>query len=207
MEEFVFVLSGLIGLFVTALGILYGKYRFNHKFVLKKPRYLIWYSLAYGILATILTAIIIQGDLKINDYEPKETPFLVAIFVGVSIKSLSASTLFNFPLGDKKIPIGPKIIFGYIDDFLLKKLNDTIDKQLVVEIKRVSKKLKSGGRTLREQNRLINEVTPTNFTAIERTGYMTDIEKLKDSFDKCRYFADKFGIDRLQMLEDNIDNE
>ena len=207
MEEYTYILSGLIGFFLTGLSVLYGKYKQNHKLVLRKPQYLLWYSLSYGILAAILSYFISTGSLKINDYEPSQTPYLVAICVGLTIKSLSKSSLMNFPIGDKKVPIGPKLVFDYLDDFLLKRLNDHIDEQLVVAIKRVSKKLKSSGRTLRVQDEFISEVTPTNFTAIERSSYMKEIALLKKPFDKCRYFADKFGICRLEMLENNLNDE
>jgi hypothetical protein len=207
MEDYTYIISGLIGFALTGLSILYGKYKLNHKLVLRKPQYLLWYSLCYGILAGILSFFISNGSIKINDYEPSQTPFLVAVCVGLTIKSLSKSSLMNFPIGDKKVPIGPKLVFDYLDDFLLKRLNDHIDEQLVVVIKRVSKKLKSSGRTLRTQDQFINEVTPTNFTAIERSSYMIEISLLKRPFDKCRYFADKFGISRLEMLENNLDDE
>ena len=207
MEDYVYIISGLIGFAFTGFGILYGKYKLNHRLVLKKPQYLIWYSLSYGILAGLLTFLIIDGSIKINEYQPSKTPYLVAICVGLTIKSLSQSSLMSFPIGDKKVPIGPKLVFDYLDDFLLKRLNDQIDEQLVVVIKRVSRKLSSGGRTLRVQDDLINEVTPTNFTMIERSSYMKEILLLKKPFDKCRYFADKFGICRLEMLETNLDNE
>ncbi|KJF45568.1 PIN domain-containing protein [Draconibacterium sediminis] len=205
MKDHTYIISGLIGFLLTGLSILYGRYKLNHKLVLKKPQYLIWYSLSYGILAGILSYFISTGNLKINDFQPSETPYLVAICVGLTIKSLSKSSLMNFPIGDKKVPIGPKLVFDYLDDFLLKRLNDHIDEQLVVVIKRVSKKLKSGNRTLRVQDELINEVTPTNFTVIERSSYMKEISSLRKPFDKCRYFADKFGICRLEMLEKNLD--
>jgi len=207
MEDYAYIISGLIGFLFTGFGILYGKYKLNHMLVLKKPQYLIWYSLSYGFLACLLTFLISNGSIKINEYEPAKTPFLVAICVGLTIKSLAQSSLMSFPIGDKKVPLGPKLIFDYLDDFLLKRLNDQIDEQLVVVIKRVSKKLKSGSRSLRIQDDLINEVTPTNFTMIERSSYMKEISMLKTPFDKCRYFADKFGISRLEMLENNIDDE
>lgn len=207
MKDYAYLISGFIGFIFTGLGILYGKYKLNHKLVLRKPQYLIWYALSYGFLAGLLSFLISIGSIKINDFEPAKTPFLVAICVGLTIKSLAKSSLMNFPIGDKKVPIGPKLIFDYLDDFLLKRLNDHIDEQLVVVIKRVSKKLNAGGRTLRVQDDLINEVTPTNFTMIERSSYMKEISMLKKPFDKCRYFADKFGICRLEMLENNLDNE
>ena len=166
---------------------------------------MIWYALVYGLLAILITFLILLGEITINEFSPSENPWLVSISVGLTIKSLAKISLYNFNISKKPVSIGPKLIFDYLDDFLLKKLNDDIDEQLLVIIKRVSKKLSSKGNTLTTQNQLIDEVTPTNFTLIVRASYMKEITSLKKPFDKCRYFLDKFGVKRLLMLENNLD--
>ena len=205
MEVATIITSGLIAFAISCLELLYGKYKLNHNLVLKKPRYMIWYALVYGLLAILITFLILLGEITINEFSPSEKPWLVSISVGLTIKSLAKISLYNFNISKKPVSIGPKLIFDYLDDFLLKKLNDDIDEQLLVIIKRVSKKLSSKGNTLTTQNQLIDEVTPTNFTLIVRASYMKEITSLKKPFDKCRYFSDKFGVKRLLMLENNLD--
>ena len=205
MEVATIITSGLIAFAISCLELLYGKYKLNHNLVVKKPRYMIWYALVYGLLAILITFLILLGEITINEFSPSENPWLVSISVGLTIKSLAKISLYNFNISKKPVSIGPKLIFDYLDDFLLKKLNDDIDEQLLVIIKRVSKKLSSKGNTLTTQNQLIDEVTPTNFTLIVRASYMKEITSLKKPFDKCRYFLDKFGVKRLLMLENNLD--
>ena len=205
MEVATIITSGLIAFALSCLELLYGKYKLNHNLVVKKPRYMIWYALVYGLLAILITFLILSGEITINEFSPSENPWLVSISVGLTIKSLAKISLYNFNISKKPVSIGPKLIFDYLDDFLLKKLNDDIDEQLLVIIKRVSKKLSSKGNTLTTQNQLIDEVTPTNFTLIVRASYMKEITSLKKPFDKCRYFLDKFGVKRLLMLENNLD--
>ena len=205
MEVATIITSGLIAFAISCLELLYGKYKLNHNLVVKKPRYMIWYALVYGLLAILITFLILLGEITINEFSPSEKPWLVSISVGLTIKSLAKISLYNFNISKKPVSIGPKLIFDYLDDFLLKKLNDDIDEQLLVIIKRVSKKLSSKGNTLTTQNQLIDEVTPTNFTLIVRASYMKEITSLKKPFDKCRYFSDKFGVKRLLMLENNLD--
>jgi hypothetical protein len=207
MENYTFWISGLLAFTMSCLELIYGKYKLKHQLVLKKPRYMLWYASVYGILAILITYLISNSDLIINEFKPSENPIKIAIGIGLTIKSLSKISFYNFTIGEKTISIGPKLVFDYLDDFLLKRLNDDIDNQLLIIIKRVSIKLKSNNRTLRIQDQLIDEVTPTNYTLIMRSSLMKEINGLKKPFDKCRYFTDKFGFDRLKMLERNLDSE
>ena len=127
MEVATIITSGLIAFALSCLELLYGKYKLNHNLVVKKPRYMIWYALVYGLLAILITFLILSGEITINEFSPSENPWLVSISVGLTIKSLAKISLYNFNISKKPVSIGPKLIFDYLDDFLLKKLNDDID--------------------------------------------------------------------------------
>ncbi|WP_114939636.1 hypothetical protein [Mucilaginibacter endophyticus] len=173
---------------------------------MKKPRYMLWYSFIYGTLAYLLTLLVINGSLTINNYHPKDNPLLVSFCIGIVIKALAKMSFFNITIQNRTFPVGPKLVFIYLDDFLLKRLNDDIDNQLIEHIKRVSKKLSKVG-TLTHQDDFFDEAMPTNFSRITRQSYMKEIISLKKSFDKCRHFTSKFGYTRLLLIEKHVDSE
>lgn len=198
-NHYCLLITFLISFLLCVSEIAFGKYKFNHSLLFKKPRYLFWYGFMYGLLSVIVTFFVIESDLKINDYSPKEYPWAVALTIGFTIRSIAKISLYTFVLGDKPVSIGPKLIIGFLEEFILKKLNDDVDDQLVIEIHATAKDI-AKDRTLREQNELFDQAMPTGFNQITKASYMKEIEELKKPFDKCRYFADKFGIQRLNLL-------
>lgn len=200
-------LTIIISFLLSACGLLFGQYKFNHTLLLKRPGYLIYYSLMYSVIAGGVVALLITDSVKINDFDTSQSPWLVALSIGVSAKSISKISLYTFKIDGKSISLGPKLIIDWFEEFLLVKIQDNIDEQLIVKITESSRKLRKGGRSLKEQNELIDRALPTGFTKIKRASYMKEISSLKKTYDKVRYFADKFGNQRVKMLNTIIQGE
>lgn len=201
-ENISILLSGLIAFLISGSELLFGTYKNNHTIVLKKFRYLLGYSLLFGLFASIITWMVYQGQFKINEFEIYKSTILVSIIIGIAIKSIVRINIYTLTIENRKIHIGPKIIVELLEDFILRKLQDDVDVVLIKEIKVYEQILKK--KTLREMDECIDSIMPTGFNMIKRRSYMKEVTQLKKPFDKCRYIATNFGINRLQML-DNID--
>jgi len=197
-----FFIAFFIGGGISFAELLFGKYKFNHKIVLKKCRYLVWYSILYGLISGIVTILIIVCGLNINGLKISDSPILTAIIIGLLAKAISKITLYNITLDNKSVPIGPKFIVDRFEEFLLKKLHDDFDSLIIKEITTAEKIIKKN-RTLTQMDVLFDQAMPTGYSAIKRLSYMKEIKSLRDPFDKCRYFVDKFGVDRLRIVTDN----
>jgi hypothetical protein len=138
-------------------------------------------------------------DLKINSFDVNVNEWKTAIFIGITIKAIAKMNIYSFKLEQKEIFVGPKLINELFEDFLEKKISDNIDEELLVEIKRIEKIVNK--ETLGELDRLILQCFPNNLTEIKRKSHLKELAQNKTKFDKLRYFAVKFGINRLKQIE------
>lgn len=191
--------SILITFLLSTSEILFGKYKLNHNILLRKKGYLIWYGLYYSVVSLFINLIIFNGELKINSFDVIENKWETAIFIGITIKAIARMNLYSFKLEGKEIFVGPKLINEIFEDFLEKKISDNIDEQILKEIKLVEKIVNK--ETLNELDKLISQCLPNNLSEIKRKSHLKEISQNKTKFDKLRYFAVKFGVNRLKQIE------
>lgn len=193
------ICSIIITFLLSTSEILFGKYKLNHSILLRKKNYLIWYGIYFSLVCLIVNVLVFSGELKINSFNVNENKWKTAIFIGITIKAIARMNLYSFKLEGKEIYIGPKLLNEIFEDFLEKKISDDIDEELLIEIKRIEKVVKE--ETLNELDKLISQCLPNNLTEIKRKSYLKELSQNKSKFDKLRYLAVKFGINRLKQIE------
>ncbi|MEN9337655.1 MAG: hypothetical protein RLZZ500_2642 [Bacteroidota bacterium] len=198
-NNFHIICSIMITFLLSTSEVLFGKYKLNHNILLRKKGYLIWYGLYFSIVCLLINLLIFNGELKINSFDVNENKWKTAIFIGITIKAIARMNLYSFKLEGKEIFVGPKLVNEIFEDFLEKKISDNIDEQLLIEIKRVEKIVKK--ETLNELDKLISQCLPNNLSEIKRKSHLKEISQNKTKFDKLRYFAVKFGVNRLKQIE------
>lgn len=198
-NNFHIICSILITFLLSTSEVLFGKYKLNHNILLRKKGYLIWYGLYFSIVCLLINLLIFNGELKINSFDVNENKWKTAIFIGITIKAIARMNLYSFKLEGKEIFVGPKLVNEIFEDFLEKKISDNIDEQLLIEIKRVEKIVNK--ETLNELDKLISQCLPNNLSEIKRKSHLKEISQNKTKFDKLRYFAVKFGVNRLKQIE------
>lgn len=191
--------SILITFLLSTSEVLFGKYKLNHNILLRKKGYLIWYGLYFSVVCLFINLLIFNGELKINSFDVIENKWETAIFIGITIKAIARMNLYSFKLEGKEIFVGPKLINEIFEDFLEKKISDNIDEQILKEIKLVEKIVNK--ETLNELDKLISQCLPNNLSEIKRKSHLKEISQNKTKFDKLRYFAVKFGVNRLKQIE------
>lgn len=194
-------LSFSISALICFLEIVFGKYKLNHILVLKSPKYLIYYCILFGLISALITYLVLTGAFTINKFNFSDSPYLTAVCFGIATKSIAKVSIYSFSIDKKQYSVGPKILTDYLEDFLLKKINDDVDKQLIKAIYTVEELLKKNN-TLTQMNEAVFQSLPTNLPAIKNKSYKKEITNYKNAFDKCRYIASNFGIERLKILED-----
>jgi hypothetical protein len=208
MENINFIiLAFIVGASISFLEIVFGEYKLNHALALKNFKYLFLYCILFGSVSALMTYLVIQNDINIKNFKFSESPYLTAFSFGIATKSISKITLYSFKIEKKSYHVGPKMATDYFEDFFLKKLNDAIDNDLLREVKYVEAKLKKGKWTLKEMDEIIYQILPSNIEKIKMSSYRKEISNHKSAFDKCRYIATAFGLQRLNMLSTNLDSE
>lgn len=193
------IFSILITFLLSTSEILFGKYKLNHSILLKKKGYLIWYGIYFSIVCLLINLLVFNGELKINSFDVNENKWKTAIFIGITIKAIARMNLYSFKLEEKEIFVGPKQLNEIFEDFLEKKISDNIDKELLIEIRKMEKIVNK--ETLGELDRLISQCLPNNMNEIKRKSHLKEISQNKTKFDKLRYLAVKFGVNRLKQIE------
>ncbi|WP_407266892.1 hypothetical protein [Tenacibaculum maritimum] len=199
-----YVIVFLIALILSASEILFGKYKLNYSLLLKSPKFLIFYGLYYGIVGSLALCLIDYTELTINTLEIGESPYITAVVIGLTIKSISRLNLYTITTGDKEIHLGFKQISSFFDDITLKRINDTVDNKIIEEVKKTEKKLKK--KTLRQMDELISRSLPSDFPQIKKVTFLKEIENEKKKFDKLRYFTVKFGAHKLETILLQLDD-
>jgi hypothetical protein len=193
-----YVIVFLIALILSSSEILFGKYKLNFSLLLKSPKFLLFYGLYYGIVGALALCLVDYTGLTINTLEIGESPYLTAVIIGLTIKSISRLNLYTVTTGDKEIHIGFKQVSSFFDDITLKRINDSVDNKIIAEVKKTEKKLKK--KTLRQINELISRSLPSDFPKIKKVTFLKEIEDEPKKFDKLRYFAVKFGSHKLETI-------
>lgn len=202
MDLIFYLIVFLIALVLSSSEILFGKYALNFHLVLKSPKYLFLYGLFYGSIGLISLYLIEHYELKINDIQLNQSPLITALVIGITIKSISRMNLYTIPSGDKDVHIGFKQISKFFDNITLKRLNDSVDKKILIEVKRVKKKLnqKSNG----EVDRLIAQSLPTNYSEFKKVNFLEEIKQL-EKFEKLVRVSTSFGVKKLEIIEELAD--
>lgn len=198
-------LAFFVSIIICGLEIVFGKYRQNHHLVISNPKFLILYCFLYGFISAGVTYLLLTNSISVESIKLSDSPYFLALSFGVATKAVAKISIYSFKLEQKSYHVGPKIITDYLDDFLLKRLNDDVDEDLIKKIKSTEKKLKKVG-TLSEMDEIIFQILPTNLPKIKLKSYQKEITSNKSAFDKCRYIATAFGLKRLEMLNSTIDN-
>jgi hypothetical protein len=192
------IVSALIAFLLSTSEVLFGKYQLNHSLLLKKNGYLIWYGIYFIFITLMVNILVFNNELKINTFFVIENKWKTAIFIGFAIKAIARMNLYSFKLEKKEIHIGPKIFNDFFEDFFEKKISDNVDDKLLIEIKKVEKTLNK--QTLKDIDRMIDQCLPNNLTLIKKKSHLKEISQFNKKFDKLRYFAIKFGVNRLRQL-------
>ena len=178
--------------------VLFGKFHLNYSLVLKKPKFIIIYGLFYGIVGCLVLYLICYSELKINDLQISEAPFITAIIIGITIKPISRANLYTITSGEKQFHVGFKQISGFFDNLALKRINDNVDEEIIRKVQEIKKQLnQESAGTL---DRLIEDSLPMDLLPIKRVTFLKEISESKNKFDKLRYFAVKFGVHKLDTL-------
>lgn len=199
MIEFLpYIVVFVLAVALSIAEVLFGKFHLNYSLVLKKPKFIIYYGLFYGIVGGLVLLLIRYSELKINDVEVCDAPFIVAIIIGLTIKPISRANLYTITSGDKQFHVGFKQISGFFDNLALKRINDIVDEEIIRKVKEVKSQLnqESAGTI----DRLIQNSLPTDLLPVKKVTFMKEITEAKDKFDKLRYFAVKFGVHKLDTL-------
>jgi hypothetical protein len=193
-----YIVVFIIALLLSSTEILFGKYKLNYSLLLKTPKFLILYGLYYGIVGALTLWLIDYTQLTINTTEIGESPYITAVIIGLTIKSISRLNLYTVTTGEREIHIGFKQVSSFFDDITLKRINDSVDDRIIKEVKKTEKVLKK--KTLRQVNELIERSLPSDFPRIKKITFLKEIDDEKKKFDKLRYFAVKFGVHKLETI-------
>jgi hypothetical protein len=188
----------ILGLFISNVEILFGKYHLNYSLILKRPKFILIYGLFYGIVGILILILIHKSELKINKLELTKSPFILAIIIGITIKPISRINLYTFNSVEKPFHIGFKQISGFFDNLVLKRISDILDEEIIRKVKEVKKRLNQ--KPAGEIDRLIEVSLPSGFIGVKRAAFMKEIIETTDKFDKLRYFAVKFGVHKLDTI-------
>jgi hypothetical protein len=193
------IVSLAIAFLLSTSEVLFGKYKLNHTLLLKNKSYLIWYGIYFTFICLLINCLVFNNELKINSFDVTENKWKTAIFLGVAIKAIARMNLYSLKVEGKQIHIGPRIINDIFEDFFEKKISDSIDEKLLIEIKKIERLLNN--ETLNEIDKFIEQCLPNNLTTIKRKSHLKEISQSKTKFDKLRYFAVKFGVNRLRQIK------
>jgi hypothetical protein len=198
-----YIIVFIIALLLSSAEILFGKYKLNYSLLLEKPKFLVLYGLYYGIVGALTLWLIDYTQLTINTTEIGESPYITAVIIGLTIKSISRLNLYTVTTGEKEIHIGFKQISSFFDDITLKRINDSVDDRIIKEVKKTEKLLKN--KTLRQINELIERSLPSDFPSIKKITFLKEIDDENKKFDKLRYFVVKFGVHKLKTIHIQIE--
>ncbi len=193
-----YIIVFLIALLLSSTEILFGKYKLNFNLLLRRPKFLIFYDLYYGVVGALTLCLVDYTELTINTIEIGKSPYITAVIIGLTIKSISRLNLYTVSAGDKEIHIGFKQISSFFDDITLKRINDSVDNKIIEAVKKTEAKLKK--KTLRQINELIERSLPSDFPKIKKVTFLKEIDDERKKFDKLRYFAVKFGAHKLETI-------
>lgn len=199
------LLSFFIAFLLAGSTMLFGRYGLNHTILWNRRRYLVWYSLMYGIIAFLVTLIIIGLKLEINSGGNKVTiynsPWIVAICIGMAYKAVANMNLFSLNLGKDDLNFGFKLITEFLDSFLNERIRDDVDERLLPIIDNTADSLKAEKFNNIDIDKLFHKALPSNLAEIQYFAYMEEIKSYTDIYEKCSYFAQKFGYKRIIILQ------
>lgn len=192
------IVSMIIAFIFSISQVLFGQYKLNHKFLLKKYGYLILYGIYFSIICLIINMLIFGNEMKINTYDVVGNKWKTAILIGLLIQSIANINIFSFKIDSKEYYVGTKIFNDLFIDFFDEKISNIIDEGMLIEIKRVEKQLKK--KTLNQLDILIGNCLPNNLSEIKRVSHIREINNCCTKFDKLRYVAVKFGVKRMNQI-------
>jgi hypothetical protein len=192
------ICSVLIAFLFSISQVLFGKYKLNHNLLIKRNKYLVFYGLYFSVICLITNILIFYNELKINSFSVLENKWATSIIVGLLIQAIAKMNFYSFKANGKEISIGPKLLNDVFEDFFEKKISDVIDEEILNEIKTMEKRLKK--HTLAQIDILIKNCLPSSLSAIKRVSHMKEITNFDTKFDKLRYLAVKFGIERMRQI-------
>ncbi|WP_053406666.1 hypothetical protein [Persicobacter sp. CCB-QB2] len=191
-------IAGLGAFLLMGSELALGKYAVNFGLLMRQPFTPIIYALYYALLAIGITQLLLRGNLSIHEFSAQEHPLVIGLITGLSIRALARMNLYQFKIEGKTINIGPKTINDFMEGFFLKKISDNVDGLLIGEINAMIGKLPP--LTLEEIDLLLRDGLPSHFSQEKRKYYVDKIKACPRPFDKYRYFAFHFGLQRLHQL-------
>lgn len=94
-------------------------------FLLYNSKYLIFYSLSYGIIGLLVYLLLKENVLQVTDNNTAiGGEYLTAFGTGISTKAIAEINLFNIKSSNTQFPFGVKTFTQPLDQFFEKKLND-----------------------------------------------------------------------------------
>ncbi len=201
---FPFFISGLAAFIVVISELVFGKYALHAALIIRRPLMPFLYGAYYALLAIGLSYFFIEGNLQIHQVQAHQHPTAIGLIVGLSIRAIARLNLYQIKVAEKTLAIGPKMLNDIWEQYFFRKIADDIDEALTEEVLRLQQQLPQLPDSTIDL--IIRDSLPSHFSNEKRLHYCKKIEKCPKTFDKLRYFAFHFGLQRLKLIPQFIPN-
>jgi len=134
------------------------------------------YAAVYGLAALFVTlgfdSLVASGKMKVEGFG-LGSPWLRALYVGLTIKAILNISFFNVTVGAQSMPVGPSTLIQLYEPMILR----NIQFREFTEVREYVRPAAQAHRDLAAVKRQIKENVPATLPATERGAFENDIDK------------------------------